>query len=150
MGVLVAQSCPTLCNPMDCSPPGSSIHGILQARTLEWAVIPFSMGSSWLRIEHEPPTLQVDSLPLSHQGSPRMSLIWVVNHLQMLSYHNSCGRGNNTAVRDTKHFLKLTEYKANDYMTRINTHVIAKILAIFHLNQTNFLIFLQDWVLDHS
>ena len=32
----VAQSCPTLCNPMDCSPPGSSIHGILQARMLEW------------------------------------------------------------------------------------------------------------------
>ena len=35
--VLVAQSCPTLWNPMDCSPPGSSIHGILQARILEWA-----------------------------------------------------------------------------------------------------------------
>ena len=32
----VAQSCPTLCNPMDCSPPGSSIHGIFQARVLEW------------------------------------------------------------------------------------------------------------------
>ena len=30
------QSCPTLCDPMDCSPPGSSVHGILQARTLEW------------------------------------------------------------------------------------------------------------------
>ena len=44
--VLVAQSCPTLCNPMDCSPPGSSIHGILQARVLEWAAIPFSGGSS--------------------------------------------------------------------------------------------------------
>ena len=32
----VAQSCPTLCNPMDCSPPGSSVHGIFQARILEW------------------------------------------------------------------------------------------------------------------
>ena len=40
------QSCPTLCNPMDCSPPGSSIHGILQARILEWVAIPFSRGSS--------------------------------------------------------------------------------------------------------
>ena len=38
----VAQSCPTLCNPMDCSPPGSSIHGILQARVLEWGAIAFS------------------------------------------------------------------------------------------------------------
>ena len=45
MCVLVAQSCPTLCNPMDCSPPGSSVHGILQARILEWAAISFSRGS---------------------------------------------------------------------------------------------------------
>ena len=42
----VAQSCPTLCNPMDCSPPGFSIHGIFQARTLEWVAIAFSMVSS--------------------------------------------------------------------------------------------------------
>ena len=34
----VAQSCPTLCDPVDCSPPGSSVHGILQARMLEWVV----------------------------------------------------------------------------------------------------------------
>ena len=42
MYVLVAQSCPTLCNPMYCSPLGSSVHGILQARTLEWFPISFS------------------------------------------------------------------------------------------------------------
>ena len=42
----VAQSCPTLCDPMDCSPPGSAIHGILQASVLEWVAIPFSRGSS--------------------------------------------------------------------------------------------------------
>ena len=40
------QSCLTLCNPMDCSPPGSSDHGSLQTRTLEWIAIPFSRGSS--------------------------------------------------------------------------------------------------------
>ena len=40
--VLLAQSCPTLCNPMDCCPPGSFVHGFLQARTLEWVAIPFS------------------------------------------------------------------------------------------------------------
>ena len=42
----VAQSCPTLCDPKDCSPPGSSIHGILQARILEWVAISFSRGAS--------------------------------------------------------------------------------------------------------
>ena len=40
----VVQSCPTLCDPMDCSPPGSSVHGILQARILEWVAISFSRG----------------------------------------------------------------------------------------------------------
>ena len=45
--VKFAQSCPTLCDPMDCSPPGSSVHGILQARILEWVAFPFSRGSSW-------------------------------------------------------------------------------------------------------
>ena len=42
----VAQSCLTLSDPMDCSPPGSSVHGIFQARILEWAAISFSRGSS--------------------------------------------------------------------------------------------------------
>ena len=42
----VAPLCLTLCNPMDCSPPGFSVHGILQARILEWVAIPFPRGSS--------------------------------------------------------------------------------------------------------
>ena len=42
----VVQSYLTLCDPMDCSPPGSSVHGILQARILEWVAIPFSRGYS--------------------------------------------------------------------------------------------------------
>ena len=40
------QSCLTLCDPMGCSPPGSSVHGILQARTMEWVAMPSSRGSS--------------------------------------------------------------------------------------------------------
>ena len=47
--VLVAQLCLTLCNPMDYNLPGSSVHGILQARILEWVVIHFSRESSRLR-----------------------------------------------------------------------------------------------------
>ena len=41
-----SQSCPTLCNPMDCSVPGSSIYGIFKARVLEWVAISFSRGYS--------------------------------------------------------------------------------------------------------
>ena len=58
----VAQSCPALCNPVDCSPPGSSVHGILQARVLEWVAISFSRGSAWSGIKPRSPTLQADAL----------------------------------------------------------------------------------------
>ena len=44
--VLVAQLCLTLCDPMDCSLPGSSVHGIFQVKILEWVAISFSRGSS--------------------------------------------------------------------------------------------------------
>ena len=49
--VSVTHLCLTLLDPMDCSSPGSSIHGILQARTLEWVAYHFSRGSSWPRIQ---------------------------------------------------------------------------------------------------
>ena len=61
--MLVTQLCPTLCDPMDCSLPGSSVHGICQARTLEWVVIPFSRDLPDPEIEMPSPALQVDSLP---------------------------------------------------------------------------------------
>ena len=61
---LVNQSCLTLCDPMACSPPGSSVHGTLQARILEWVVIPFSRGSSWPRKK-----TQVSCIAGSHQGN---------------------------------------------------------------------------------
>ena len=46
VAVKVAQSCPTLCDPVDYNPPGNSVHGILQARILKWVAMPFSRGSS--------------------------------------------------------------------------------------------------------
>ena len=51
--VLVAQLCLTLCDPMDRNPPGSSVHGVLQARILEWVAIPFSRGSSHHRDQNQ-------------------------------------------------------------------------------------------------
>ena len=58
----VTQSCP-LCDPMGCSPPGSSVHGILQARILEWLPCCSQRGSFQPRIEPRSPILQADSLP---------------------------------------------------------------------------------------
>ena len=69
--VLVAQSCLTFCNPMDCGPSGSSVHVILQARMLEWIAIPFSRKSSQPMVEPGSLALQADCLPLSCQGRVR-------------------------------------------------------------------------------
>ena len=60
--VLVAQSCLTLCNHMDCSLPGSSVHGIFQARILEWVAVPFPGDLPDPEIEPGSPTLQANSL----------------------------------------------------------------------------------------
>ena len=84
--VLIAQSCPTLCNPMDCSPSGSSVHGILQARILEWLAIPFSRGSSQPR---DLPHCRQILCHLSHQGSLRVCYHCVLTG-QWLFPHLDC------------------------------------------------------------
>ena len=61
MKVLVAQSCPTLCDPMDCSLLGSSVHGILQARILEWVTFPSAGDLPDPGIKPGSPALQADS-----------------------------------------------------------------------------------------
>ena len=70
----VAQSCLTLCNSMNCSLPGSSVHGIFQASVLDWVAIPFSRGSSRPR----------DRTRVSTQGLPHCT--------QMLSHLSHQGR----------------------------------------------------------
>ena len=62
VNVLVTQFCPSLCDPMDCSPPGSSVHGISQARMQEWVAMPFSGDLPNLGIKSGSPALQADSL----------------------------------------------------------------------------------------
>ena len=74
-----AQSCPTLCDPMDCSLQGFSVHGIFQARALEWVAISFSRGSSrprdWTRGSH---IASRHFYYLSHQGSPKQNFKEVI------------------------------------------------------------------------
>ena len=74
---LVAQSCLALCNPMECSPPGSSLHGILQASILEWVATPFSRGFSQPRFWTQVSRIAGGFFTiLSHQESPRI-LEWL-------------------------------------------------------------------------
>ena len=77
--MLVAQSCLTLCDPMDCGPPGSPVHWIFQARILEWVTISYSrdlpnpwVNPSRLHLLHG----QEDSLPLSRLASPSWRKIY--------------------------------------------------------------------------
>ena len=68
--LFVTQLCPTLCDPADCSPPGSSVHGLLQARTLEWVAVPSSRDlPGGPGIEPRSPALQADSRPFELPGS---------------------------------------------------------------------------------
>ena len=69
--VLRHSSRQSLCNPMDCSPPGSSVHGILQARILEWITMPSSRDLPNPGIEPRSLSLRADSLPSEPPGKPK-------------------------------------------------------------------------------
>ena len=72
----------TLCVPMDCSWPGSSVHGILQARILEWVVMPSPRGSSQPMDQTRSPALQADSLPTEPSGKPKNTGVGSLSLLQ--------------------------------------------------------------------
>ena len=72
---LHAPLCPTVCNPMDCSPPGPSVHGIFQARILEWVAISYSRHNPNLRIEPRSPAVAGRFFTTEPPGKPRKSTI---------------------------------------------------------------------------
>ena len=80
--VLVAQSCLTLCDPMDHSYQGPLSMGILKARTLEWVAMLSPRGSSQQRDETRSPTLQADSLPSEPPGKPKNTGVGSLSLLQ--------------------------------------------------------------------
>ena len=91
----VTQSCLALCDPMGCSLPGLSVHGILKAGILEWVDILFSRGSSQLRDQIEPrsPTLQGAYLPSEPPGKPKITKEGSLSLLQgiFLTQESNCG-----------------------------------------------------------
>ena len=82
------QACPTLCNPMDCSPPGASVHGVLWARVLEWVAMSFSRESSQPRDQTWVSHVSCTSRQvLKHQH--RLGLTTVCGHLPFSSTFSS-------------------------------------------------------------
>ena len=105
------QSCPTPCDPMDCSPPGSSVHGILQTRILEWEAIPSSRGSSQPR--DQPSRLlhwQVGSLTLAPPGKPRIASSF--NNSGSDSKESACNAGELGSIPG----LKRSPVEGNGYL----------------------------------
>ena len=114
-----------LCDPMDCIPPGSSVHGILQARVLGWVAISSSRGPSQPRDGtcasiYRSPTLQVDSLLLSPMVSPTVRLeaskygqpeMWVELHLQLRSYQTAASSQGNYNGHQKEHSNKISLLK---------------------------------------
>ena len=93
LAVSVTQVCPTLCNPMDYNPPGSSIHGILQARILEWIAIPFCRRSSrprdWTQVSCIAGrffTVWATRKPLGYATLSHFSHVWLCATPQTVAY----------------------------------------------------------------
>ena len=84
---ITTQFCTTLCDPMDYSPPGSSVCGIFQARILEWVAIPFFRGSSWPRDRTWSPA---DSLPRSSQKSLHSVILMFISQRVLLRIKWRC------------------------------------------------------------
>ena len=93
--MLIAQLCLTLCDPMDCSLPGSSVHGILQAKILEWLAISFSRRSSWSRDWTHVSHIAVRVYHLSTREAvsiPYTVFIWLPRWLSGKEYICQCRR----------------------------------------------------------
>ena len=110
----VAQSCSTLCNLVDYSPLGSSVHGILQARILEWVAISFSRGSSRPRIEPRSPALQADTLTSEPPGKPsnyfrqETKSTWQLNQVKKVEIKHN--------IRTTAKTLMVYEEETQEYI----------------------------------
>ena len=103
--VLVAQSSPTFCDPVDCSPPGSSVHGILQERILEWTAIPFSRGSSQPRDQTQVSCIAGRLFTIWATGKSCIAFMATFNSYSFMKqnyYYNS------TEMKENKYGIKLS------------------------------------------
>ena len=119
--VLPTQLCPTLCNPMDYSPQGSSVHGLLQARILEWAAISFFRGSFQSR----------DQTWVSHTAG-RFFTVWAsrevnLSHCLSFIYLSTylCIRSCFFSSINLFHFLEFTEDQTKHHLVVVRVHSVS-------------------------
>ena len=106
---VATQLCPTLCNPVNCSPPGSSVHRILQARILEWVTISFSRGSSRPR----------DQTRVSRTGGRRFKIYLIVHDMIHNAYLEQLVSGNwSTGVLNNPLVLLVSSLMLANYSSR--------------------------------
>ena len=132
------QSCPSPYSPMDCRPPGSSVHGILQARILEWVAMPTSRGSSQLRDQIRISyisCIRTGSLPLVPIGKP---FCWGEQYITNLFFWNS-------GITHIQHYISF-QYNiiiwylhtlGNDH-NKSSYHFLAHIITEFFSCNENF------------
>ena len=116
--MLVTQSCPSLCDPMNYSLPRSSVHGLLQARILEWIAIPFSRGSSQKR----------DLIWVSHIAS-KFFTVWVTKALKCLDFaHIVEGRYKSpkSCVLNRLYWASIVPYSKNWNILLCHFHYVYK------------------------
>ena len=133
----VAQSCPTLYDPMNCSPPGSSVHGIFQAWILEWVAISFSRGSSWPR-----DWTQVSCIVGRHftvqvtREAPSLFLVAVIICL-MIIYH----------IRD---YIQLEHWFSESIVRNNSYSIITLIMCCALCLVTQLCLFATPWTTAHQ
>ena len=131
MKVKVAQSCPTLWDPMD-----YTVHGILQARILEWVAFPFSRGPFQPRIESRCPALRADSLPAEPQGKPKNTGVGSLSLLQQIFPTQESNQG----LLLCRRILYQLSYQGSPWMLKIT-------LILYVCNTGNY-IYIYIWIID--
>ena len=125
----VAQSCLTLCIPM-----GHTVHGILQARILDWVAFPFSRESSQPRIEPRSPTLQADSLPAEPQGKPKNTGVGSLSLFQQIFPNQEL----NQSLLHCRQILYQLSYQGQEKNV-LTVHLLTIILIIIICSITKIL-----------
>ena len=128
--VLVTQLYATLCEPKDCGPPGSSVLGNLQARTLMWVAIPFSRGSFWPRDQTQVSCLAGRFFPSEPQQKP----------------HISKGRSQMATVFKLNGFYAFLEWMGNSVQTNILQSLTQRGKVISGVESTDFISLSDTWV----